>query len=187
MAVTEVYCLACGIDISSANGNRLLQTEKSRVVVPLWSDLCSEELENRGLFHEELVILDLVYKHNGKMCRKCFSTFNRCVNLIKKLKGPLSKALDIVQNNGSLCLIENMEAQDNEMPCTCDNGNCQNTPSCSRLSSPVPKRLCLEPVGVASECGESPAVMVCGLHIIIMLMISGYFELYTYLYVASTV
>ncbi|XP_065892721.1 uncharacterized protein [Dysidea avara] len=36
------------------------------------------------------------------------------------------------------------------------------TPSCSRLSSPVPQRLCLEPVGVASECGESPAVMQVG-------------------------
>ena len=67
MASTEVHCLGCGIDISSSAGNRLLLTEKSRVVVPLWSYLCCEELENQGLVHEQLAILDFVY-NSGKTC-----------------------------------------------------------------------------------------------------------------------
>jgi len=63
-----------------------------------------------------------------------------------------------------------MEAQDtNEGPYHCDNGNCQNTPSCSRLSSPTPKRLCLGSVRVAGKRGESPAVVVSGLLLFIVI------------------
>jgi len=166
MASTEVHYLGCGIDISSSAGNRLLLTEKSHVVVPLWSYLCCKELENRGLVHEQLAILDLVFKNSVKMCQKCFNTYNRCIQLIKKLKNPVLKALDVLQNNGRLQLsVDNdlMEVENDEIPCICDNGHCidpQRTPSCSQFNSPKPKRLCLE----SAECAsveESPAVMVC--------------------------
>ena len=60
MASTEVHCLGCSIDISSSAGNRLLLIEKSHVAVPLWSYLCCEELENRGLVHKQLAIIDFV-------------------------------------------------------------------------------------------------------------------------------
>ena len=102
MAFVEVFCLGCGIDISSANGNCLLQTEGSHLIAPLWSHLCSKELENRGLFHEELMILGLVYKHNGK-CAENVLTLSPDLMCQFNKEIELGMALWLYSMKNSLC------------------------------------------------------------------------------------
>ena len=48
MASSGVYCCGCGCDITAGKGNRLLKSEASQRVVPLWLTIYNEELEVRG-------------------------------------------------------------------------------------------------------------------------------------------
>lgn len=119
MALTEVHCLGCSIDISSPKGNHLLQTRASQVIVPLWSEIFGKELANHGLFREEP--LDLVQEGNGRMCRKCFACFERCVKLLQTLKDGVCKAVDVVQSSLHSLQLES----------ACEG---RNTPCSSRIS-----------------------------------------------------
>jgi len=71
MASAELYCLECGIDISSKNENCLLRTEKSCAIVPLWSDLCSEEL--------------VYFMKNSQFWTWCTSTMAKCARNVSTL------------------------------------------------------------------------------------------------------
>ena len=72
------FCLGCGDDVSNTKGKRLLFTTASQHIVSLVELYVDEELAQQG--REESFDL-LVTTHNGKLCRKCFSSFERYIRV----------------------------------------------------------------------------------------------------------
>lgn len=89
MAVT---CLGCGGDITEDRVRRLLQSEASKHVLPLWSSLFQDALSSSGVNFD---VLDLV-RSGGKMCRQCFTALERCSRLVDDVKGRIQKAVHAV-------------------------------------------------------------------------------------------
>ena len=79
-----IYCLACGKDIANERGRRLLQSESSRNVLPLWSSLFGEEVQGRGV---EVDVMDFV-RSGRKVCRSCFVALEKCTKFLKVQKIP---------------------------------------------------------------------------------------------------
>ena len=68
------FCVGCGDDVSNAKGKRSLLTTVSQHVVPLVEMFVEEELTRLG---REESFDSFIATHNGKLCRKCFSSFER--------------------------------------------------------------------------------------------------------------
>lgn len=73
--------VAVDLDITGAKGNRLLQTEASHQVVPLWLTIFNEALEGRGRDNDGTAII----RREGRMCRKYYAAYDRCSNILKVL------------------------------------------------------------------------------------------------------
>jgi len=75
----------------NVKGNRLLRTDSSRHVVPLWTSLMEEEYRARGKSDVHLLI-----ERDGKMCRQCFTTFERASKMLESISGSVAKAANIL-------------------------------------------------------------------------------------------
>ena len=91
------HCLGCGKDVASSAGTRCLSGDKSQHIVPLWISIFGDELQKRG---EREILLQ--YMTDGrKICRKCFSAYERCTKIMHALKQDVAKALDVIHANMS--------------------------------------------------------------------------------------
>ena len=88
---TAPSCLGCGKNIGEDRGKRLLHSESSKHVVPLWSSLFGDELRSRG---KNLDVLGLVEHEGGRVCRRCFSALDRCTKLLDTVRAGITKAVD---------------------------------------------------------------------------------------------
>ena len=94
-SVTEkVNCMACGSDISTARGRRLLCTEASQHVRTLWCEIFDGELAKRGISPQSA---RLVTNDSGRVCRRCFTVYESCKKLLDSIKKDVSKAVDTLQ------------------------------------------------------------------------------------------
>ena len=101
-----IYCLACGKDIANERGRRLLQSESSRNVLPLWSSLFGEEVQGRGV---EVDVMDFV-RSGGKVCRSCFVALEKCTKILEGAKDSMRKAVDVGLNVGPGAQQQNSRA-----------------------------------------------------------------------------
>ena len=90
-------CVACGSDISTAKGRRLLCTEASNGVKVFWSELFDEELSRRGMSPQAAFLIN----NSGRICRRCFTVYERCKKLLDSLKQDLCKAVDIFERENT--------------------------------------------------------------------------------------
>lgn len=89
-------CLCCGESTTEHRGRRLLLSDSSRTVLPLWSYLFKEELNVRGM---SLDPFDLV-RSGGKVCRKCFTALERSSKLLAELKDKINQAVQSLGASG---------------------------------------------------------------------------------------
>ena len=94
MASPEVaiMCVACGSDISAAKGRRLLCTEASSEVKAFWIEIFDGELARRGISPQGARLL--TNGDSGRMCRRCFTVYDRCKKLLDSLKKDVCKAIN---------------------------------------------------------------------------------------------
>ena len=96
-----MICIGCGSDISNAKGKRSLSTEASQHVKPLWCRIFDEELERRGIQAQASSFVTTATEITGRMCRQCFTCFDRCKKLIDSLKNGVGKAIEAFQRHDS--------------------------------------------------------------------------------------
>jgi len=92
MATCTNSCLGCGNDIKDAKGNRLLNTKSSEHVLPVWKRVIEEEINRRGMVAEILKTETLT--STGRMCRQCFSKYERISKLIDGLKSDIVSSVN---------------------------------------------------------------------------------------------
>ena len=97
-AFSAMICIGCGIDISDAKGKRSLSTGASQHVKPLWCRIFDEELERRGIQAQPSFFTTEIA---GRICRRCFTCFDRCTKLIDSLKNGVGKAIEAFQRHDS--------------------------------------------------------------------------------------
>ena len=107
MASVTVICTSCGSDISDAKGNRLLSTDASKHVKLLWCKIFDDELEQRGM---QAQASSFVATTARRMCRRCFTCFERCAKLINSLKNGVGKAIEVFQQD-NIYLFVNQSPQ----------------------------------------------------------------------------
>ena len=100
-----IMCLGCGRDITKEKGNRLLRTTTSGhvvTVVPLWSSLMDEEWRSRGI--PSLGVAHSLVDRDGRMCRQCFTIFEKVSKLWVTLKNSISEAaIILISNTTTVC------------------------------------------------------------------------------------
>ena len=154
MASSGVHCCGCGCDITGGKGNRLLKSEASQRVVPLWLTTYNEELEVREKDKDGTGAI----MREGRLCRKCYAAYERCFNLLKTLKAAVVKAVDALQPSVNV-LNDIVPVSPVETPLPSNRASDtpkRNQPPASCL--PATKRLLLDNTG-------SPEVIVGGMHI----------------------
>ena len=67
-------CVGCGDDVTNAKGKRSLSNKASYHVIPLLEMLVEEELVR---LERDESFDSFISTHNGKLCRKCFSSFEK--------------------------------------------------------------------------------------------------------------
>lgn len=72
---------------------RLLQSEVSQSVVPLWKHILNLEGQNDTSRASELVEV------GARMCRKCFTAYERCTKQITSLRKSISKVVVLLNDN----------------------------------------------------------------------------------------
>lgn len=87
-----IICLGCGEDIAEDRVRRLLQSDASKDVLPLWSSHF-RDVVNRGGMNVDVSAL---VKSGGKMCRRCFTAIQRCSKLLNEVKARIQKAANAV-------------------------------------------------------------------------------------------
>ena len=95
-----MLCLGCGEDLIDARVRRSLETDSCQHVVPLWSQLFNDELQSR----EMDALPSQLLRSGGKMCRRCFQTFERCTKLLDTVKSNVKKAVSTLQLQDSFSL-----------------------------------------------------------------------------------
>ena len=143
-----IVCLACVNAIlriaTTAKGNRLLKTDASAKVVPLISKLLEEEYLQRepndvNTSVDEVNVHSLIY-NNGKMCRHCFTRYNRVTDLLDTLKGNVSNAVGVLSPNTRRCRADSaLDAS-------------------AMASTPKRPRLC---VSLGPESPDTPVLVSC--------------------------
>ena len=100
-----VHCVGCGSNVTyKSSDRRSLQSANSQVIT-LWKALLDHVLNQ-----EELQVdLDVDELHSnvlqsGKMCRKCFSAFDRFTTLHNSLIDNMKKAIEIISSTLSSTL-----------------------------------------------------------------------------------
>ena len=87
-----ISCVGCGANISNTKGKQTLCSEASQHVQPLWCQLFDEELQCKGRDEQAYHLLSI-----GKMCRKCFTCFEKCTKTLNLLKENVVKAVEVFQ------------------------------------------------------------------------------------------
>ena len=95
----SVPCFGCGENLAEVSYKRLLKSQASCLVIPLWTYIFSKELQG-GEREKEISGINLVDR-GGKMCRKCFSAYDRCTKLMETLRTIFSKAAELLQDSCS--------------------------------------------------------------------------------------
>ena len=152
-------CVGCGQDISNAKGRRLLYTDSCRHVSLSWAPLFDEELNQRGLLPRASTFLNPQSGDSslGRMCRRCFTVFERYGKMLSSIKETVAKAIDQL-----------MEAN------IVTNDEPENESADTFSAPPVSKRLAL------STNSSSPDVVVCMYHVLLFVY-SMYIHLDTHL------
>ena len=88
-----ISCVGCGQDITNAKGKRNLCSEASRHVEPLWCQLFVEELRRKGRNGEAPCDLVTI----PKMCRKCFTFYEKYTKSLNLLKENIVNAVEALQ------------------------------------------------------------------------------------------
>ena len=97
--VTNVHCVGCGSDIASRPADRRnLQSSASGHVITAWKTLLEYIVDQEG---SEIDVDNIVSGgedpvRGGRMCRKCFSAYERYQTLQRSLMSNLKKALDVL-------------------------------------------------------------------------------------------
>ena len=125
------YCVGCGEGIKNDRHRILLQSEVSQHVIPLLLHIL--ELEGKGETNSGQLV-----RAGARMCRRCFSAYDRYTKQITLLRKSISKVLETLDNGSE---SDNCNAGDPPLP-------------------PPPKRLAIS-VGPSTA---SPDVMV-GKHV----------------------
>lgn len=148
MASITVICIGCGSDISDAKGKRLLSSEASQHVKPLWCRIFDETLERKGIQAQACSFVTTI---SGRMCRRCFTSFERCTKLIDTLKNDVGKAVEAFQQDGNYFSNPHV-VQEVEVPVS--------VPSRSYSHPPPPKRVAVD--------SRSPDVVVCIVYLLFL-------------------
>ena len=82
------FCLACGISVANSTNNRVLKRFEGSLFV--WRHICNSELKVPAEDTERIV------SAGGRICRKCFSGYERCATLIKSLKDNACSAMRVL-------------------------------------------------------------------------------------------
>ena len=148
MASPEVaiICVACASDISEAKGRRLLCTEASSDVKTLWIEIFDRELARRGISPQGTRLV--MNGGSGRMCRRCFTVYERCKKLLDSLKKDVCKVVDKFQRANAFIPPTRAESL---IPT-----ECPTSPRSTYSVPPAPKRL-----AVATGSSASPTVVVC--------------------------
>ncbi len=145
-----VVCLACGDDLSNRSGDRrTLLTASLQHVVPLWMSIVSKELAKRNETAEleSLVSGDGDVEQAGKMCRKCFSAYERLLKVQTLVEANLSKAIQVIVPTASRFVDSSQDSRKR---------GASNNP----LSQPSAKRRSAAPPVFVASTSTSPDVAV---------------------------
>ena len=83
-------------DITNAKGKRTLCSEASQHVEPLWCQPFDEELRRKGGDGDADDLVTI-----RKMCRKCFTFFEKCTKSLNLLKENIIKAVEAFQRDNT--------------------------------------------------------------------------------------
>ena len=86
MDVNE-YCTGCGEGVKNDMHRRLLQSEASQQVMPLWIHILNLEGQREDTKARQLV------EAGVRMFRKCFTAYERCTKQISLLRNSISKVV----------------------------------------------------------------------------------------------
>ena len=93
-STSTILCLGCAQDISSRQDDRrALGSETAQEVIVAWRSMLTNlewETEEEELCAESLSLMNV---DNEKMCRKCFSGFERYCKLTTTLKSNLTRTV----------------------------------------------------------------------------------------------
>ena len=89
-----VYCVGCGSDLTSrSTDRRSLQSSASEHVATVWKALLEHMVDQEGS-DTDIDVDEIV--SGGRMCRKCFTAYERYQTLEKSLLSNLKKALGLL-------------------------------------------------------------------------------------------
>ena len=94
--VNEI-CLGCGNNTKNDRHRRLLQSEQSRHVITLWSYIFNLEVQNTERETSDRRAQSLV-DAGGRMCRKCFTAYDKCTQMIVTLRKSIGNIADVIGN-----------------------------------------------------------------------------------------
>ena len=78
--------------IVSDNVSNLMSTESSKAVLALWKDIFMLKLDDKGIVDTEGFVQSVI--ESNRMCRRCFSAFDRLKKLKKTVEDNANKAID---------------------------------------------------------------------------------------------
>lgn len=130
MAENE-YCVGCGESVRDDRHRRLLLSDATSHVIPLWTHIVHLEGKVTEGRAKKLV------KAGARMCRKCFTAYERCTKLMSVLQKSIANVVSSMQGDSS----ESDESDDHCEPPT---------------QPPPPKRLAIS----AGPSNASPDVTV---------------------------
>ena len=89
-----VYCVGCGSDLTSrSTDRRSLQSSASEHVATVWKALLEHMVDQEGS-DTDIDVDEIV--SGGRMCRKCFTAYERYHTLEKSLLSNLKKTLGLL-------------------------------------------------------------------------------------------
>lgn len=167
---SDVFCLGCGRK-TSVGDRRLLRSDASSTVLPLWETILDTKLQELGKVADKQVL-----KSGGFICRTCYRNFEKYRKLQESLLDSMGKAI-AVMCSGSITGRKRPRSSDiDEQPCSTDKRpRVENTSSCIAASSsqqhpsvPGPSRLVqaiqLPPSLQGLQHKTSPSVAVSYYH-----------------------
>jgi len=83
------WCLACGDDISTTPGRRLVQSDKIR---PLFIRVFNDELKKFDCQQDDELCNQLIH-NRGMVCRTCFTKYERCWKILRGIMENMHKAI----------------------------------------------------------------------------------------------
>ena len=88
---TALFCLGCGAETDRASDRRNLGSSPSKSVLNVWMTVVTRKLE---VDETDEFIQSLVTNH--RMCRKCYSSYEKLLRLQKGIEDNINEALDML-------------------------------------------------------------------------------------------